>query len=100
MINLTEYHPAPTPTETRRMTDWKRMTNKQLRFAMELLSSHNSPFEIEVANEISRRIVAGKWDNLSPTPIENLPQWLKKWPFRLLWRQRGRGATNETLISS
>lgn len=89
MINLAP-HPAPTPTEKRRATDWTKLSNKQLRFAMELLSMHYSPFEVEVANEISRRIVSGEWDNHSPALVENLPKWLKKWPFRLLWRQRPR----------
>jgi hypothetical protein len=78
----------------RLITDWSRFSNEDLKFSLDLLSLHHSPYEVDAANEITRRIVAGTWLDLEkpPPPLEALPHWLKKWPFRLFWRQgRGRG---------
>ena len=82
--------PAPGTTGARRETDWTKMSNENLKFAYDLLCLHQSPWEVDAANEIQKRIVAGTWLNLEapPPPLENLPHWLKTWPFSLLWRQR------------
>lgn len=55
-------------TRSRRSTPWAVMTNDNLKFALDLLSLHHSPYEIEVANEISKRIDAGSWLNLDKHP--------------------------------
>jgi len=84
--------PAPNTSLARRSTDWTKLTNDNLKFALDILSLHHSPFEPEVANEIQRRIVAGTWLDLEnpPPPLENIPYWLKIYPFRLLWKQGSR----------
>lgn len=68
------------------------MSNNDLKFALDLLSLHHSPEEVKVANEISKRIDAGTWlDIEQPIPAtEELPAWLKVFPFCLLWKQRPR----------
>jgi hypothetical protein len=84
---------APTDKKAfRKDTDWSKMSNDELIFATNLLSSHNSPFEVDVANEISKRIDQGKWIELdSPVPaMADLPWFFYIWPFRLLWSQRPR----------
>lgn len=87
-----QYKPAPGTTMARRQTDWKKLSNENLKFALDLLSLHQSPWEVEAANEIMRRIEEGTWLDLDapPPPLENLPKWLKTWPFCLLWSQRPR----------
>jgi len=84
--------PAPNTSLARRQTDWTKLSNENLKFALDILSLHHSPFEVEVANEIERRIMADTWLNLNnpPPPLENLPKWLKIFPFSLLWHQRPR----------
>lgn len=44
------------------------VSNENLKFALDLLSLHQSPYEIEVANEISKRIQAGTWLDLEIHP--------------------------------
>lgn len=92
-LNLSQtYKPAPNTSAARRQTDWTKLSNENLKFSLDLLSLHQSPFEIEVANEIQRRIGLGAWLDIdrSPPPLENLPVWLKMFPFCLLWKQRPR----------
>lgn len=74
----------------RRDTDFKKLSNDDLKFAYDLLCLHRSPYEVECANEIERRITAGIWLDFEnpPPPLHNVPIWLQKWPFCLLWRQR------------
>lgn len=82
----------PAPSGKSRFVDWASMSNENLKLTLELLSRHSSPFEVEAANEIQRRIVLGTWKvpDTPPPPVENLPRWLKMWPFCLLWSQRPR----------
>jgi hypothetical protein len=84
--------PAPNTSLARRATDWTKLSNEDLKFALDTLSLHHSPFEWEVDFEINRRIEAGTWLELEnpPPPLENMPKWLKMFPFNLLWHQRPR----------
>ncbi len=90
----TKYKLAPVAfrTEARRSVDWKKVSDEDLKFALDVLSLHESPYEVDCANEIERRINLGLWPYLvtSPPSVNNVPIWLKIWPFCLLWRQRGR----------
>ena len=88
--NLGIVRPAPNTTAARRAVSWAEMSNDDLKFALDLLSLHGSPFEEQALLEIARRIDVGRWldINASPPPLHNLPWWLQMWPFRLLWKQR------------
>lgn len=84
--------PGPTKRKTwRKNTDWSKLSNDDLKFALDVLSLHYSPFEVDAANEITKRIQAGTWLDLDAAPpaVEGLPAWLKVWPFAwLFWSQR------------
>ncbi len=82
--------PAPNTSLARRATPWHLMSNESLKFALDVLSLHHSPFEVEAMNEIQSRIVSGTWLDLEkpPPPLQNIPFWLKIYPFSLLWKQR------------
>jgi len=84
--------PAPNTSLARRVTPWEDMSNENLKFTYDLLSLHSSPYEIDAMNEIQRRVVAGIWLDLEkpPPPLNNVPGWLKIFPFSLLWSQRPR----------
>jgi len=88
--NLVIRKSSPYTSYGRRQTDWSKLSNANLKFMFDVLSAHRSPFECDVVNEIERRISAGIWLDLnsSPPPLENIPAWLKKWPFCLFWKQR------------
>jgi hypothetical protein len=89
-VDLGFTRPAPGTTEARRETDWRKLSNENLKFALDTLSLHHSPFEYQVANEIERRIQAGQWlDADQPTPpfTSDVPAWLHWFPFSLLWKQ-------------
>ena len=58
----------PGTSEARRKTDWSRLSNQGLKFTFDLLSLHQSPFEVEAMNEIQKRILAGSWLNLDNPP--------------------------------
>jgi hypothetical protein len=60
--------PAPNTSLARRVTDWTKLSNKDLKFALDILSLHHSPFEWEVDFEINRRIEAGIWIDLDEPP--------------------------------
>jgi len=93
LTNLSsQVKPAPNTSISRRQTDWTKLTNENLKFALDTLSLHHSPFEVDAMNEVQRRIVASTWIDLEnpPPPLENIPKWLKMYPFRLLWSQRPR----------
>ncbi len=77
-------------TESRRLTDWSKLSNENLKFAYDLLSLHQSPFEVDAMNEITRRVTVDVWLDLdSPPPLNhNVPAWLGIFPFSLLWHQR------------
>jgi hypothetical protein len=66
------------------------MSNVDLKFTLDLLTLHASPFEEQALIEVARRIDSGTWLDLesSPPPLHNLPWWLQMWPFKLLWKQR------------
>jgi hypothetical protein len=84
---------APTNKKTfRQDTDWTQMSNEELIFATNILSQHQSPFEVDAANEISKRIDRGEWIELdSPVPaIADLPWIFYVWPFCYFWSQRAR----------
>ena len=86
------FNPTPSYSLARRQTDWTKLSNENLKFVLDVLSLHYSPVEVDAANEIERRIMLDTWLNLEnpPPPLENLPNWLKRWPFCLLWKQRPR----------
>jgi hypothetical protein len=90
--NLSIYTAEPFRSASRRNADWEKFSNENLKFMLDLLSLHHSPDEVQAANEIQRRILAGTWINLEnpPPPLENLPWWVKTWPVCLLWKQRPR----------
>lgn len=89
--NLAKYKPAPYTSAARRETDWSRMTNKALAYALTQLELHHSPYVNDVLSEIQQRASKGIWLDLEkpPPPLHNMPIWLTIWPFCLLWRQRG-----------
>jgi hypothetical protein len=68
------------------------MSNNALKYALDVLTLHDSPQIGEVLNEIMQRIEQGQWmdTNESIVATENLPAWIKVWPFCLLWKQRPR----------
>lgn len=77
----------------RRSTPWAMMSNENLKFSLDVLSLHQSPYEVDCMNEIQKRIVEGRWLDLEkppPSRSEAVPAWLKVYPFSLLWKQ-GRG---------
>jgi len=82
--------PISHTSEMRRKTDWSKLSNENLKFALDTLSLHQSPFEVDCMNEIQRRIVAGEWLDLDASPplIHNVPKWLELFPFSLLWHQK------------
>lgn len=84
------YKPAPGTSAARAGTDWSKMTNENLKFALDVLSQHQSPFEVDCASEIQTRIEQGVWVDISkpPPPLHNLPKWLVDWLPRSLWRHR------------
>ena len=88
--NLERVRPAPNTTAARRAVPWEELSNEDLKFTLDLLTLHGSPFEEQALLEVARRIDAGTWLDLehSPPPLHNLPWWLQIWPFRLLWKQR------------
>lgn len=59
-------------SRSRRSTPWTVMSNDNLKFALDLLSLHQSSHEIEVANEITKRIQAGTWLDLTQPPPHRL----------------------------
>src|SRR5690349_6874310 len=92
MGNLSKLRPAPGTTEARREVEWTKMSNRNLKFAFDILSLHHSPWLPEALLEIQKRQAAGTWLNLnqSPPPLHTLPVFLTRWPWCLLWKQ-GRG---------
>jgi hypothetical protein len=80
---------VPHSSEHRRKTDWSKLSNNDLKFAYDLLALHESPWEVDAMNEIEKRITSGNWVDLEnpPPPLENMPEWLKMYPFRLFWKQ-------------
>jgi hypothetical protein len=86
--------PAPTNERTfRQNTDWTLLSNEQLKFALDVLSLHHSPFEVDAANEIMRRIERDQWLDIDlpvPTIAPSVPAIFYYWPFSLLWSQRPR----------
>lgn len=47
--------PAPNTSAPRREINWTLMSDENLIFALKLLSLHQSPYEIDAANEFERR---------------------------------------------
>ena len=77
----------------RQNTDWSVMSNDELKFALDVLSLHYSPFEVDCANEIEKRIMAGTWIDINQpvaTMAQDVPALFHVWPFSLLWKQRPR----------
>jgi hypothetical protein len=85
-------HTAPTITEMRRRVDWTKVSNDNLKFALDVLELHHNPEVSEVLFEIQRRACLGQWLDIEnpPPPLHNLPFFLTIWPFKLLWKQRPR----------
>jgi len=93
LFTLPVYRKAPSfRTDDRRNTDWSLMTSETLWFAYQLLSLHQSPFIGMLLDEIDRRETLGNAIDLDnpPPPLENMPKWLKSFPFTLLWTRRYR----------
>jgi len=86
------YRPAPNTSAARRQVDWTQLSNANLKFALDTLELHHSPWVNDVLGEIQQRAAAGTWLDIDnpPPPLENMPKWLKMWPFVLLWHQRPR----------
>lgn len=85
--------PAPTNIKTiRQDTDWTRMDNKTLKFAIDLLFLHQSNYLADALQEVERRIECGVWLDIDkPIPANaDIPNWIQTWPFCLLWSQRPR----------
>jgi hypothetical protein len=93
LIDLGFTRPTPNTSAYRRSTDWKKFSNENLKFALDVLSLHHSPFEADCANEIERRIMAGQWLDVSnPPPLSgNVPLLFHFFPFSLLWKQGRHG---------
>jgi hypothetical protein len=96
-IAITERKLRPAPgsrtTAARRSAEWTQMSNTDLKFSLDLLSLHQSPFEADAANEIERRIMAGTWLDINqapPTHADDVPLLFHVWPFCLMWKQRQR----------
>lgn len=91
-IARSQYRPAP-GTQARRQTDWTVMSNEALKFAYDLVSLHEGSQEVEIMNEIAKRIERGTWlqlDSPVPTMADNVPALFHIFPFSLLWSQRPR----------
>ena len=78
--------------------DWSKLPDNDLRLAYRLLQTHHIFEDItaEIIQEISYRIQRQKGFTLlhpddAPVTISNAPDWLYKWPFRLLWKQSNGG---------
>ena len=77
----------------RQNTNWSIMSNDELKFALDVLSLHHSPYEVDCANEIEKRIMAGTWIDINQpvaTMAQDVPALFHVWPFSLLWKQRPR----------
>lgn len=86
--------PAPSGKATQRqVTDFKRMSNESLKFTLDLLYQHDSPYLPAALAEVAERIERGAWLDIESHPPcnhDDVPAWLKVWPFKLLWSQRPR----------
>ena len=73
--------------------DWTKVSREDVIKALRLYDHSSIFFDAQVLDllvlEIQRRAISGDWLDLdlSPAPLENLPGWLKIWPFRLFWKQ-------------
>ena len=88
---VTVFYKAPDQKTFRQNTNWKIMSNDELKFALDTLSLHHSPFEVDVMNEIESRIMAGKWIDINQpvaTMAQDVPALFYIFPFSLLWKQR------------
>jgi hypothetical protein len=89
--SLQTVRPAPGRKTYRQNTDWSKMSNDDLKFALDILSLHYSPYEVDCMNEIQKRIERGTWlqlDSPVPTMAPGMPGIFYIWPFSLLWSQR------------
>ena len=82
--------------------DWGQVNDEDLRLAYYMLKEHPvfEEITIEVVHEMSVRMQNGGFciypKNIKPT-VRDVPAFMYKWPFRLLWAQdrRGRGGDQE-----
>jgi len=91
-IARSKYRPAP-GTRARRETDWTVMSNETLKFALDNASLHYSPCEVDIMNEIQKRVVNNTWldiDQPVQTIADDVPAIFYIFPFSLLWSQRPR----------
>ena len=92
-LDRSKYRPAPSRQTYRQNTDWSQMSNDELIFALNILSLHYSPYEVECMTEIQKRIERGAWiqiDSPVPTIAPYMPAIFYIFPFSLLWSQRKR----------
>lgn len=77
----------------RQEIDFTQIDDENLMEIIRVMGESNSPATDEFIDELIRRAGCGL---IIPelehqiTPIENLPAWLKIWPFSLMWKQRPR----------
>lgn len=88
-----KYKPAPNPNAPRREIDFTKFSNANLKFALDVLSSHYSPWTDAALIEIQQRMARGTWLDLEkpPPPSHDLPWVFTVFPLRLLWKQRSGG---------
>lgn len=83
--------PAPGAATFRQDTKWDLMSNEDLKFALDLLFRHGSTsYLADALEEVDRRIDRGTWIDIDDVIInvDDLPGWLRVWPFCLLSRQQ------------
>ena len=79
--------------EKRDEIDFTKIGDDALLKLIRISGAEGSPATDEFIDELIRRAGAGM---IIPEfehqikPIDNLPAWLKKWPWKLLWKQRPR----------
>lgn len=81
--------PALGTSAARRFVPYSEMSNEALKFTIDTLALHQSPFLDDAIKEAAARMEKGEWLELDAPPPsnDNLPEWLKTWPFSLLSRQ-------------
>ena len=80
--------------------EWGNVPDEDLRLAYYMLKEHPvfQEITVEVVHEMSVRMQSGGFciypKNIKPV-ARNVPDFMYKWPFRLLWKQNRRGERND-----
>lgn len=76
---------------SRQSVQWDKIPDDQIYQLMRLLEGHNSIFADQAREELARRCAAGfivpELETPPPPQTDDVPAWLKIFPFTLLWRQ-------------